>query len=83
MTAAPQAQSPRKASFPGGRLFTPPLACGLLPGVMRAELLVGGDVSERIVSREELLAADEIYVANALRGLLRVRLVPETISGQA
>ena len=67
----------------GGRLFTPPLACGLLPGVMRAELLVGGDVSERIVSREELLAADEIYVANALRGLLRVRLVPETISGQA
>ena len=51
----------------GQGLCTPPLHCGLLPGVLRAELLAGG-------CREEVLpAADlphvQLWVGNALRGL--------------
>ena len=31
----------------GGRLLTPPLACGVLPGVLRAELLERGEAFEQ------------------------------------
>lgn len=60
----------------GGQWVTPPLAAGLLPGVMRAVLLedpAWGAV-ERVVTRGELLAADEVVVCNALRGAVRVRV---------
>jgi para-aminobenzoate synthetase/4-amino-4-deoxychorismate lyase len=63
----------------GGRMCTPPLASGLLPGVMRETLLASGAAEERVIDRAELLAAEEIFVANALRGLVRVRLSPETV----
>jgi len=56
-----------------GRWCTPPLACGLLPGVMRAVLLDdrAWDAHERVITRAQLAAADEIIVCNALRGVLR------------
>lgn len=57
----------------GQGLCTPPLACGLLPGVLRAGLLAQG-------CREEVLAADDLgrvrlWVGNALRGLIAAELV--------
>ncbi len=60
----------------GGRWYTPPLACGLLPGVMRAVLLgaPAWNASERIITREMLDAAEDIMVCNALRGPLRAVL---------
>ena len=57
-----------------GVLLTPPERCGLLPGVMRRHLLDRGLVVERIVSRDDLLKAPAVYLANALRGLFRVTL---------
>jgi para-aminobenzoate synthetase/4-amino-4-deoxychorismate lyase len=53
-----------------GRWYTPPLSAGVLPGVMRAVLLDDPywQASERILSRGELLAAENIVVCNALRG---------------
>jgi para-aminobenzoate synthetase/4-amino-4-deoxychorismate lyase len=55
-----------------GRWYTPPLAAGLLPGVMRAVLL--GDpawnASERRLTLDDLRAAEEVVVCNALRGVL-------------
>ena len=33
-----------------GELVTPPVDCGLLPGVFRAELLESGQIRERVVS---------------------------------
>ncbi len=59
-----------------GRLFTPPTECGLLPGVMRETLLAAGRARERVIERGELLAAQRIYVTNALRGLVPVQLAP-------
>ena len=57
-----------------GKLLTPPLACGLLPGVMRRHLLESGRAVECVLTREDVQSAPALYVANALRGLMRVFL---------
>ncbi|WP_153109441.1 aminodeoxychorismate synthase component I [Propionivibrio limicola] len=57
-----------------GRLLTPPLACGLLPGVLRRQLLESGRAVEQVLRREDLLAASLLYLGNALRGLIPVAL---------
>ncbi|MEW6372259.1 MAG: aminodeoxychorismate synthase component I [Pseudomonadota bacterium] len=55
-----------------GRWYTPPLSCGLLPGVMRAVVLAAPawKASERIITRAMLERAEGIMVCNALRGPL-------------
>ncbi|MGA2617497.1 MAG: aminodeoxychorismate synthase component I [Thermoguttaceae bacterium] len=50
-----------------GRLVTPPLACGLLPGVFRAHLLQIGQVHEEIVTLEDLRQAPRLFAVNSLR----------------
>jgi para-aminobenzoate synthetase/4-amino-4-deoxychorismate lyase len=60
-----------------GENLTPPLSCGLLPGTLRAEMLEQGMLTERVITRPDLLRADAIYLVSALRGLRRVRFVPE------
>ena len=61
---------------PGHRLFTPPVVCGLLPGVLRARLLAAGRVSLRALSAEELLrgAAARTWLASSVRGFVQVRV---------
>jgi para-aminobenzoate synthetase / 4-amino-4-deoxychorismate lyase len=60
----------------GGRWYTPPLSCGLLPGVMRAVMLgaPAWKASERVITREMLEGAEDIVVCNSLRGPLRAVL---------
>jgi para-aminobenzoate synthetase/4-amino-4-deoxychorismate lyase len=55
-----------------GRLLTPPLASGCLPGVLRAELLARGDAIEAVLQPADLQAG--FCLGNALRGLIRVEL---------
>ncbi|MBB3117223.1 aminodeoxychorismate synthase component I [Pseudoduganella violacea] len=57
-----------------GRWVTPPLACGLLPGVMRAVILDAWQAEEAVVTRDMLAQAEEVVVCNALRGALRATL---------
>ncbi|MEO5775246.1 MAG: aminodeoxychorismate synthase component I [Sphingomicrobium sp.] len=57
-----------------GRLITPPLSRGLLPGILRQKLLLNGDAVEGDLREEDLEAG--FYVGNALRGLIRARLRP-------
>lgn len=57
----------------GGPLLTPPLAAGLLPGVLRAELLAAGAAREAML-RPEDLAEGRLMVGNALRGLIPAQL---------
>ncbi|ALK29439.1 aminodeoxychorismate synthase component I [Burkholderia plantarii] len=59
-----------------GRWYTPPLACGLLPGVMRAALLddAAWGASERVMTPDDLLRADALMVCNALRGAVPATL---------
>lgn len=55
-------------------LVTPSLACGLLAGVLREELLGEGGAREAVIGEAELRAARAIFVGNSLRGLIRARL---------
>ena len=59
----------------GGRLLTPPLACGLLPGVLRRVLLETGAARECMLTPDDLYQADRIYIGNSVRGLMPARLV--------
>jgi branched-subunit amino acid aminotransferase/4-amino-4-deoxychorismate lyase len=54
-----------------GRLRTPPVVDGALPGVLRAALLARGAAVEAGVAREELQGA-RVLIGNALRGLRQV-----------
>ena len=58
----------------GGRLFTPPIECGLLPGTARAQWLKEGRVGERRIPVEELMTATAIYLVNSVRGMHPISL---------
>jgi branched-subunit amino acid aminotransferase/4-amino-4-deoxychorismate lyase len=53
-------------------LWTPPLSSGLLPGVLRADLLARGQAREKILRLADL--RENFHIGNSLRGLLRARL---------
>lgn len=55
-----------------GRLLTPPAALGLLPGVLRGELLAEGRAEEAELTLADL--AQGFFIGNALRGLIPARL---------
>jgi para-aminobenzoate synthetase / 4-amino-4-deoxychorismate lyase len=55
-----------------GRLATPPLSRGLLPGILRRKLVESGEAFEADLRPEDL--AQGFYIGNALRGLIRARL---------
>jgi para-aminobenzoate synthetase/4-amino-4-deoxychorismate lyase len=57
----------------GGRLLTPPLERGLLPGVLREALIEEGRAEEADLRAEDLEGG--FYVGNAVRGLMRARLI--------
>lgn len=57
-----------------GRMLTPPVACGLLPGVLRAELLTSGMAREAVLMPEDL-SQGRLFCGNALRGLIPARLI--------
>jgi para-aminobenzoate synthetase / 4-amino-4-deoxychorismate lyase len=57
-----------------GKLVTPPIQCGLLPGVMREELLATGKISEQTVFVADLGRAEEIWLINGVRGWQRAEL---------
>ena len=60
-----------------GRWHTPPLSCGLLPGVQRAVMLAdpAWNAQETIITRAMLARAESIVVCNALRGALPAHLI--------
>jgi para-aminobenzoate synthetase/4-amino-4-deoxychorismate lyase len=62
-----------------GRLFTPALTCGLLPGTLREELLdlPRAAASEAIITPADLERADRIYLGNSVRGLIRAERMPQ------
>ncbi|MGI9338120.1 MAG: aminotransferase class IV, partial [Gammaproteobacteria bacterium] len=58
----------------GGELLTPPLECGLLPGVMRAKMMQSGELKEQKLTPEDLHRAAKLYRLNAVRGLQKITL---------
>ncbi len=55
----------------GGKLLTPALSSGLLPGILRAELTESGQCEEALLSPADL--EGEVFFGNSLRGLIPAR----------
>jgi para-aminobenzoate synthetase/4-amino-4-deoxychorismate lyase len=51
-----------------GALLTPPVDSGLLAGTLRAELVDRRTIGERVITREELAEAEEVFLINSVRG---------------
>lgn len=61
----------------GGQWVTPPVDCGLLPGIYRWHLLeTKPAAAERRLQLEDLASADAVYICNAVRGCRRVTVEP-------
>jgi para-aminobenzoate synthetase/4-amino-4-deoxychorismate lyase len=58
-----------------GQWWTPPLDCGLLPGIERARLLTRGTVVERVISVAALHRAEGLATVSSLRGWRAATLV--------
>jgi para-aminobenzoate synthetase/4-amino-4-deoxychorismate lyase len=62
---------------------TPPVRCGLLPGVYRAKVLrENPEAREATLTIEDLAQADAIYLCNSVRGIYEVKLALQA-AGQA
>lgn len=59
----------------GNRTFTPPLSEGCVAGVYRQFYIDNNNVQESPLTTETLLNADEIFLTNALRGIIKVENV--------
>ncbi len=55
-------------------LLTPPLDAGLLPGLLRGQLLREGRCRERVLKLEDLRRARHLYCGSSVRGLVSVSL---------
>ena len=69
-----------------GALLSPPLSCGILPGITRAVTLematkLGIEVRERPVERDELFGADEVFFTSSLRELYPIVRVDDASIG--
>lgn len=58
-----------------GRLLTPPLRSGLLPGILRRRLLDSGEAMEAVLFPRDLSGAEAVFIGNSLRGLIPAELV--------
>jgi para-aminobenzoate synthetase/4-amino-4-deoxychorismate lyase len=65
-----------------GLLLTPPLEHGLLPGVLRRELIEAGAAREAPLRLEELWQAERWFVGNSLRGLQIARLAGSSLASR-
>ncbi|MGI6069737.1 MAG: aminotransferase class IV [Blautia sp.] len=55
-----------------GRIFTPPVSCGLLPGIMRGYVCRTYPVEERLIYPEDIESFEEMFVTNSLVGIMPV-----------
>ncbi|MDR3156599.1 MAG: aminodeoxychorismate synthase component I [Lactobacillales bacterium] len=55
-------------------LYTPPVECGLLNGILRQHLLNSGQCKEKILRKDDLNKAGHIYCINSVRGIKKVEL---------
>lgn len=65
----------------GGRVRTPPIGCGVLPGVTRDSVIELGGATEEILWPDDLAGADEAFLTSTLRGVVPLVAVGGTPVG--
>ena len=63
-----------------GQWLTPPVSCGLLPGVYRDHLLKCDKLTEAVITRAMLAEATAIALVNSVRGWIPAVLAPASIT---
>ncbi|MGA2350528.1 MAG: aminodeoxychorismate synthase component I [Terracidiphilus sp.] len=59
-----------------GQWLTPPIVCGVLPGIYRRHLLeTNPSAAERRLKLEDLACANAVYLCNSVRGCRKVTLI--------
>lgn len=63
-----------------GKIYTPPISCGLLTGTFRTHLLETGQVEKRVIRLDELENCTKLFLVNSVRkwqeiGILKVEKV--------
>lgn len=56
-----------------GSIITPPVSCGLLPGIAREVLMERYEIREEILRPEDAAACEEMFLTNSLMGVVPVR----------
>jgi len=59
-------------------IYTPPVSDGCVSGTMRGWVLNNETVIEKSLSKKEILNADEIFITNAVSGIIPIKKVEET-----
>lgn len=57
-----------------GKLFTPPISCGVLPGTFRAHLLETGQIVERTIQIQQLKDCTKLFRVNSIRKWQRAHI---------
>ena len=57
-----------------GQFYTPPLGDGLIPGVIRSEKIKQRCFHEKQITIDDLDSADELWISNAMIGLIQAHL---------
>ena len=55
-------------------LYTPPVTCGLLPGILRKNLISRRKCKEKVIPLKDIFSADNVYCGNSVRGLIKVNV---------
>lgn len=72
----------------GGEIITPPVSCGMLPGIMRDYMIERYPVREEIILPSDIEGCGEMFLTNSLLGVMPVRSLGEkrfsswTVSGR-
>ena len=67
----------------GGRLITPPVESGLLPGVFRRHLLETGQIVEGVVTLDDLRRAERVFAVNSVRKWMPATMLWKEIAQSA
>ena len=57
-----------------GKRYTPPVSCGLLAGTFRAFLVQTGEVTEKVLDKNDLQRCTKLFMINSLRKWVGVTL---------
>lgn len=61
-----------------GKMITPSVSCGMLPGIMRDYIIENHDVSITAIMPEDVTDFDSCFITNSVFGIMPVRSLGET-----